>query len=203
MSQTKSRIHKPPDICWAFLLLFILLIVGQTYSVGKEAGLKDSIVLNHYKQQYYENRDTELDMYTKMFIRINNKLPDREARLYAKSLLDSCEKYGVAAKLFISLILVESGANPFAVSSAGALGLCQIMPFHLDMLVKHGIFNNERDFYDGVKSIEGGVFIFANNMKWANNDPLKALGAYNAGKGNWRAGLNYAAKVLRIKNTYW
>jgi len=195
--------YRPPDIFWGFILLFILLVAVQTFDIGKQEGLKKSVILNEYRHKYMENKRKETDAFKSFLIRHNNKLPDRKATLYANAISDACEKYGVEAKLFSCMIIAESGVRDYVVSSAGAIGLCQIMPFHFDMLQKEGILKNHRDFYDGVKSIYGGVFIFSTYYKQTGGDVLKTLAYYNAGPSNWRAGLSYAAKVLKIQEKYW
>lgn len=70
----------------------------------------------------------------------------------------------------------ESGFNPYAVSPKGAAGVFQHMPATAQEL---GI-----NPYDPSQSIQGGVRYMGQLLKQYNNDPTKALAAYNWGMGN-------------------
>jgi len=202
----KKKIHTPPvpEVLWIFIILFLILVAGEVFQFGVDSvEIPDTFYVNTFKEQYQKIEAAEVKMYKNLMIRVNRFLPDSKANAYAQEIWNAAEVYGFEGKLFVYIIIVESGVKDYVVSSAGAIGLCQIMPFHLDLLKSKGIFNNYRDFYDGVKSIRGATYLLASYLEWADGDVLKALAAYNAGKGNWRAGLDYAAKVLRIYEKYW
>jgi soluble lytic murein transglycosylase-like protein len=75
--------------------------------------------------------------------------------------------------LIQAVIATESNFNPKAVSSAGAKGLMQVMPFHYERL---GVTNP----FDPVQSIKAGATILQEELDRFQNLPL-ALAAYNAG----------------------
>lgn len=86
---------------------------------------------------------------------------------------EAAAKYGVDPGLIKNVISAESAFNPKAVSSAGAVGLMQIMPFHNK---KFGI----TDATDPRQNIMAGTAILAQNIKrFGNVDD--ALRAYNGG----------------------
>jgi len=202
----KKKMHVPPvpEVLWIFIILFLILVAGEIFQFGvSSVKVPEIFSVNTFKEHYQKIEVAEVKMYKNLMIRINRFLPDSKAEVYAQEIWDSSEMYGFEGKLFVCIIIMESGVKDYVVSSAGAIGLCQIMPFHLDLLKSKGIFNNQRDFYDGVKSIRGATYLFAYYLEWADGDVLKALAAYNAGRGNWRAGLDYAAKVLKIYEKYW
>jgi hypothetical protein len=84
--------------------------------------------------------------------------------------------FGVNEDIFLRLVGAESGWNPRAKSSAGAMGLVQLMPGTAQGL---GV----SDPYDPVQSLSGGARYLSQQLKrFGSYD--KALAAYNAGPGN-------------------
>lgn len=73
---------------------------------------------------------------------------DYIAELYRQS-----GKYGIDPKLMQSMMEIESGYDPDAVSDVGAIGLMQIMP----NTAKGDLGIDEADLYDPRTNIEGGV----------------------------------------------
>ena len=87
----------------------------------------------------------------------------------------------VSPALALAVISVESAGRATAVSSAGAVGLMQLIPATAE---RFGV----DDSLDTAKNIRGGVAYLDWLMKEFDNDPLMAIAAYNAGenavKGN-------------------
>jgi soluble lytic murein transglycosylase-like protein len=86
--------------------------------------------------------------------------------------------YGVDPKLIMAQMKQESGGNPQAVSSAGAIGLMQIMPETARVecgLTREQLFNPELNIQCGVKYLRK---LYDQFKDWR-----LALAAYNAGPG--------------------
>ena len=102
----------------------------------------------------------------------------------------------VTPRLFLSLILRESGFRWSAISNNGAIGLCQVMPLHIPSLQHLGIESYE-DLLEAEKNIEAGVFVLMNYAKGVDSI-TRALSRYNGGYIREKAGRGYARAVLKL-----
>ncbi len=101
------------------------------------------------------------------------------------------QEYGLDPRLLYALLRQESLFNPDATSSAGALGLAQVMP-----ATAAGIAGNLSlpDFQPGllyrpVVGLRFGAYYLARQMRAFDGDIQAAAAAYNGGPGNavrWR-----------------
>lgn len=86
------------------------------------------------------------------------------------------KEYGVDPKLVLAIIKAESNFNPNVVSSAGAMGLMQLMPINCEEDGVSDPFNIE-------ENIKGGIKQLRRHINRYNGDIEMALMAYNAGQG--------------------
>jgi hypothetical protein len=100
---------------------------------------------------------------------------DVEGRLavWEADIQELCEKYNVDPDLARAVMRHESGGNPDALSSAGAIGLMQLMP-----ATASGLGVNP---YNPRRNIEGGIKYLAQLSDKYDGDYVKTLAAYNAG----------------------
>lgn len=122
---------------------------------------------------------------------------------YTSSELDSffeeaANTYGVSSIILKSIAKAESGFNPSAVSSAGAVGIMQLMPSTAAAL---GVSNS----YDARENIMGGAKYISQLLSNYQGNISLALAAYNAGSANvdkyggippFTETQNYVKKVL-------
>ena len=111
----------------------------------------------------------------------------------------AARKYKVDPKLVAAVAEVESNGNQEAVSSAGAIGVMQLMP---DTAASLGV-----DPYNKQQNIEGGAKYLRQMLDTFGGDTKKAVAAYNAGPGAvkdyggvppYKETQNYVNKVLDI-----
>jgi hypothetical protein len=116
---------------------------------------------------------------------------------YRQLAYQKAQKYGIDPELFVRQIQAESAFRPDAVSSAGAIGLGQLMPATAKEL---GVDPTDPD-----QNLEGAARYMKQLLGRYNNDPKLALAAYNAGMGNvdkaggvpnFKETQNYVAKIL-------
>ncbi|MGD9083009.1 MAG: lytic transglycosylase domain-containing protein [Desulfobacterales bacterium] len=103
----------------------------------------------------------------------NSNLIDSTKR-YDDLITEASKSHGISFSLLKALIKIESDFNPRAISSAGAIGLMQIMPENIKAL-------NIKDPFDPWENIMGGARYLKQLIGRFNGKLPMALAAYNAG----------------------
>ncbi|MDO9574499.1 MAG: lytic transglycosylase domain-containing protein [Candidatus Contubernalis sp.] len=132
---------------------------------------------------------------------------DMNKYMYLENLASAkAEKYQIPRCIFLGLVTLESGWNPSAGNSAGAIGLTQVMPSTAAMLgyrPEELINNPELQLEAGAK--------YLSSMYQEFGDWTLALAAYNAGPGNvkryngippFKETQNHVKRVLEMAKTF-
>lgn len=143
--------------------------------------------------------------------RVDIKAKDSETKdKIANAVRDASKRYSVDANLILAVIQTESNFNPNVKSSAGAVGLMQIMPSNFKYL---GVNNG----YDIEDNINAGTKLLKEYIDKYNGDIEMALMAYNGGPTRManrgvnsindiykmpKETQNYVPKVMRIYRGY-
>ncbi len=95
---------------------------------------------------------------------VNPNLSDAQRLRIGRAVLRSSETHGLDPQLVTAIILVESGARPWALSPKGAVGLMQVMPHMAEPLPLGGNLTTVES------NIEAGCFILADNIRRLGED---------------------------------
>ncbi len=99
----------------------------------------------------------------------------RQTSAYDALIAAAAAENAVDPKLVKSVMLIESGFNPAAISRKGARGLMQLMP---EVAAEHGV----SDVHDPRQNIAAGTRQLSRLLAYYGGDLVKSLAAYNAGE---------------------
>jgi soluble lytic murein transglycosylase-like protein len=132
------------------------------------------------------------------------KVELKYSQVWNKTKIQSCARewakfYSIPENIVFGLIEAESGYRIDAVSNAGAMGLCQIMPTTFKMLAGNEINDKGVNPFDPNVNIKYGVK-YLSQLKTTHKTWTAALSAYNSGKHDARytETLAYVDRVLSI-----
>ena len=101
---------------------------------------------------------------------------------YARHVADAAQRFGIPEAWIWAVMRVESNGNSRAISSAGAMGLMQIMPgTWAGLQTRHGLGSDPYDVRDNIMA--GAAYLRAMNDRYGNVTAM--LAAYNAGPGRY------------------
>ncbi|MBR2069313.1 MAG: transglycosylase SLT domain-containing protein [Candidatus Gastranaerophilales bacterium] len=134
---------------------------------------------NEYLKQHEENEELKISY------------SDKELRLiypilYNKEINEHAQEFKQSPYLFMSLIREESHFNKDAISSAGAIGLAQLMPATASFIEKGPMTTNSIK-NDNIKL---GLKYFTYLTDFFEGNEYLAILAYNAGPGNVKKWIN-------------
>jgi soluble lytic murein transglycosylase-like protein len=142
-------------------------------------------------QDRFETEVWLLDMSTRM----RRYIPDAEERLsLLRQVHREAGKAGLRPDLVIALIHAESHFDRFAISSVGAQGMMQVMPFW-----KAELGRPQDNLTDNATNLRYGCTILSFYLRKENGDLNRALARYNGSLGKH----TYPAKVVGIWHDFW
>jgi len=130
-----------------------------------------------------------------MSVRLARRMPDRVAREeFLVTVHYEAKRAGLDPQLVLGLIQVESAFRKHAVSTAGARGFMQVMPFWVNVLGTgdHNLFHLRTN-------LRFGCVILRHYLDIEKGDLFRALGRYNGSLGR----AEYPNAVLQAWHGTW
>ncbi len=130
------------------------------------------------KSSFLDSMDA-IDWLTEMSRRLEKRIPDRESRLeFLRAIHYEATRAGLDPQLVLGLIQVESGFKKYAVSSVGARGFMQVMPFWIKVIGRH-----DDNLFHLRTNLRYGCTILRHYLDIEKGDLYRALGRYNGSLG--------------------
>jgi soluble lytic murein transglycosylase-like protein len=134
--------------------------------------------------------------------RLASRIPDAAFRVeLLKAVHYEATRAGLDPQLVLGIIDVESGFKKYAVSTAGARGLMQVMPFWVDL-----IGDRDHNLFHLRTNLRYGCTILRHYLDIENGDLFRALGRYNGSLGRaeyprmvlaaWRGKFKYEGPLV-------
>ncbi len=132
--------------------------------------------------------------------RLEKRIPDKDFRIdFLKTVHYEATRAGLDPQLVLGLIQVESGFKKYAVSSVGARGFMQVMPFWV-----RSIGAPDQNLFHLRVNLRYGCTILRHYLDIEHGDLYRALGRYNGSLGQpqypnmvvgaWRRNWNYISR---------
>lgn len=175
------------------LLLAALTCAGLLVAEGAQAGaqqyepLADSVRSSLQAaisdrapdDSFFTNSAERRRWLDEMSTRLARRIPDEVYRLdLLKAVHYEATRAGLDPQLVLGLIQVESGFRKYAVSSAGARGYMQVMPFWVNL-----IGTQEQNLFHMRTNLRYGCTILRHYLDIEKGDLFRALGRYNGSLG--------------------
>lgn len=151
----------------------------EPLAASVQAALHAAIADRAAPEPQFPSLQEKLDWLTEMSRRLERRLPDREARLeLLKAVHYESKRAGLDPQMVLGLIQVESGFKKYSVSSSGARGYMQVMPFWVRL-----IGSKDSNLFHLRTNLRFGCTILRHYLDIENGDIYRALGRYNGSLG--------------------
>ncbi len=173
------------------LLLFVLPVTSLAATQERpDDSLRAHLTKAISESDSFEDRFAAEVWLLDMSNRLKSRVPNDAERLnLLKNIHYEASKADLAPELVLAVINVESNFNPWAISSAGAQGLMQIMPFWLKEIPEAG-----DNLFDMRTNLRFGCTILKHYLDREKGDFTRALARYNGSLGKtWYPNLVFTA----------
>lgn len=162
--------------------------------ISYETGIKIAKFLENCGNNKYEYYPQALRIAAKVINSADKPVSKEDLKLlyprnYSKLISEKCKKYNVPEEIMYALVRSESFFDHQIESSAGAVGLTQLMTF-TGKDIAHRLKYNEYDLKNPDDNLEFGTWYLNNLAERLENRWLSAFFSYNAGITRVRRWMN-------------
>lgn len=151
----------------------------EPLSASVQAALHKSIADSRPEVSSFKSPQEAVEWLTAMSARLEKRIPDRQYRIdLLRSVHYEATRAGLDPQLVLGLVQVESGFRKYAISSAGARGYMQVMPFWLRLIGR-----GDDSLFDMRTNLRYGCTILRHYLDIEKGDLYRALGRYNGSLG--------------------
>ncbi len=151
----------------------------EPMSASVRAALSGAIADKRPPTSSFKDYGEAVDWLSAMSARLEKRIPNREYRLeLLRAIHYEATRAGLDPQLVLGLIQVESGFRKYAVSSAGARGYMQVMPFWIKV-----IGQPSDNLFHMRTNLRYGCTILRHYLDIEKGDLFRALGRYNGSLG--------------------
>ena len=181
--------------CLSLLLITLALPAFGALRQAPEPELRDLLQKTVAESESFQDRfDAEVWL-VDMSARLKRYISDPQERLSLLRLVhQEASKAGLKPELVLALIHTESHFDRFAISSVGAQGMMQVMPFW-----KAELGRPQDNLTDNATNLRYGCTILSYYLKREKGDINRALARYNGSLGKTR----YPNKVIGFWQDFW
>lgn len=146
----------------------------------------------------FESEEAARGWLLAMAPKLRGKIPDSKTRVeFLRTVHYEATRAGLDPQLVLAVIQVESNFRKYAVSTAGARGYMQVMPFWIDL-----IGTKEHNLFHLRTNLRYGCLILRHYLDIERGNLARALGRYNGSLGQpgypnmvqaaWKSGWQFA-----------
>ena len=196
---------------WTWTVVLLLFSANVLAGAQKEEPLSNSVRALMQKsisddaapKLMFVNDPEAMKWLQEMSRRLEQRMPDPVMREdFLRTVHYEATRAGLDPQLVLGLIQVESGFKKYAVSSVGARGFMQVMPFWV-----RSIGNPDHNLFHLRLNLRYGCTILRHYLDIERGDLYRALGRYNGSLGKpqypnlvvgaWRKNWNYGPTAIR------
>lgn len=169
--------------------------IEEPLSASVRVGLQKAVSDAAPPRLVFESQAEGLRWMTEMSRRLQDRIPDANFRRdFLISVQYEAKRAGLDPQLVLGLIQVESGFRKYAVSTAGARGLMQVMPFWVK-----SIGSPDQDLFHLRVNLRYGCTILRHYLDMEHGNLFRALGRYNGTLGE----AQYPNRVVAAWHNHW
>ena len=151
----------------------------EVLSASTRAALSEAVSDSKPPVSSFRDSMEAVDWLSEMSRRLERRIPNREYRIeLLRAVHYEATRAGLDPQLVLGLIQVESGFRKYAVSSAGARGYMQVMPFWIKLIGRP-----DDNLFHLRTSLRYGCTILRHYVDIEKGDLYRALGRYNGSLG--------------------